>query len=100
MRVRACVATPDADEAVNLLQTALGIARSQRARLWELRAAVSLAKLWRSQGRQAAAHDLLAPIYAWFTEGFGTTDVMAARALLDDIGLRIDESYGASAARD
>jgi hypothetical protein len=100
LRVRACVATPDADEAVNLLQTALGVARSQRARLWELRAAVSLAKLWRSQGRHAAAHDLLAPIYAWFTEGFGTADVMAARALLDDIGLHIDASYGASAARD
>jgi predicted ATPase len=64
---------------------ALGIARDQEARLWELRAAVSLARLRRDQGRHAEARDLLAPDYGWFTEGFDTADLKKAKALLDEL---------------
>jgi predicted ATPase len=64
---------------------AIDIARGQSAKLWELRAAVSLARLWRDQGRNTDAHHLLSPIYAWFTEGFGSADLKAARLLLDDL---------------
>jgi predicted ATPase len=65
---------------------ALSIAREQEAKLWELRAAVSLAQLWRNQGRRAKAGDLLAPVYGWFTEGFGTPDMKEAKALLNALG--------------
>jgi class 3 adenylate cyclase/predicted ATPase len=68
------------------LQRALSIAQRQQARQWELRAAVSLARLWGDQNRQAEARDLLAPIYGWFTEGFGTPDLKEAKALLDELG--------------
>ena len=61
---------------------ALGIAREQEAKLWELRAAVSLARLRRDQGRNTAARDLLAPVYGWFTEGFDRPDLKEAKALL------------------
>jgi predicted ATPase len=61
------------------------VAQEQRARIWELRAATSLARLWRDQGRRAEAHDLLAPVYGWFTEGFDTADLKDARALLDEL---------------
>jgi predicted ATPase len=61
---------PEAAE--ELYCKALGIAREQEAKMWELRAAASLARLWRDQGRRAGARDLLAPVYAWFTEGFAT----------------------------
>jgi predicted ATPase len=64
-------------------ERALSIARHQSAKLWELRAAVSLARLWRDQGRSDKATDLLAPVYGWFTEGFATPDLQAARELLD-----------------
>jgi predicted ATPase len=64
---------------------ALRIAREHRAKSWELRAATSLARLWRHQGKQTAAHDLLAPVYAWFTEGFDTLDLKQAKALLDEL---------------
>ena len=64
-------------------ERALSIARQQSAKLWELRAAVSLARLWRAQGRNDKATDLLAPVYGWFTEGFATRDLQAARELLD-----------------
>ena len=64
---------------------ALSIARDQEAKLWELRAAVSLARLRRDQGRRAEARDLLAPVYAWFTEGFDTPDLKEAKALLDSL---------------
>jgi predicted ATPase len=62
---------------------ALSIARSQRAKSWELRAAMSLARLWQSQDKRREAYDLLAPVYEWFTEGFDTADLQEARALLD-----------------
>jgi len=68
------------------LERALSIARGQQARLWELRAAMSLARLWCDQGRRADARDLLAPIYGWFTEGFGTPVLKEAAALLDELG--------------
>ena len=72
--------------AEELYRKALSIAREQQAKLWELRAAVSLARLWRDQGRRSEAHDLLAPVYSWFTEGFDTLDLREAKALLDDLG--------------
>jgi len=64
---------------------ALDIARRQQAKSLELRAAMSLARLWQHQGKRAAAYDLLAPIYGWFTEGFDTADLQEARALLDEL---------------
>ncbi len=69
--------------AEDLYRNALSIAKEQGAKLWELRAAVSLARLRRDQGRHAEARDLLAPIYGWFTEGFDTPDLKQAKALLD-----------------
>ena len=66
-------------------QLALGIARRQQAKSWELRAATSLARLLRDQGRQAEARDLLAPVYGWFTEGFDTLDLKEANALLAEL---------------
>ncbi len=68
-----------------LYRKALSIAREQEAKLWELRAAVSLARLHRDQGRHAEARDLLAPVYGWFTEGFDTPDLKEAKALLDSL---------------
>jgi len=71
--------------AEELYQRALSVAREQEAKLWELRAAVSLVRLRRDQGRRAAARDLLAPVYGWFTEGFDTPDLKEAKALLDEL---------------
>jgi predicted ATPase len=65
---------------------ALSIAEEQEAKLWELRAAVSLARLRSDQGRFTEARDLLAPVYGWFTEGFDTADLKEAKALLDELG--------------
>ena len=65
---------------------ALAIARRQQAKSWELRAAMSLARLWQQQGKQAEAHELLAPIYGWFMEGFDTPDLKEARVLLAELG--------------
>ena len=65
---------------------AVAVARSQDARFWELLAATSLAQLWRDRGKRAEAHDLLAPVYGWFTEGFDTADLIEAKALLDSLG--------------
>ena len=73
----------DAAKAQACFERALEIARAQQARSWELRAATSLARLWREQGRRAEALDLLAPIYGWFTEGFDTRDLKEAKAMLD-----------------
>ena len=77
-----------AEAAEELYRKALGIARKQEARLWELRAAASLARRRRDQGRRTAARDLLAPVYGWFTEGFATPDLKEAKALLDEVGSR------------
>jgi predicted ATPase len=59
--------------------------RRQEAKSLELRAAMSLAHLWQQQGKQAEAHELLAPIYGWFTEGFDTADLLEAKALLAEL---------------
>jgi predicted ATPase len=64
---------------------ALTIARAQQAKSWELRAATSLAHLWRDQGKRAEARDLLAPVYGWFTEGFDTPDLKEAKSLLEQL---------------
>ena len=64
---------------------ALAVARQQCAKFWELRAAFDLARLWRDQGKCIEAHDLLAPIYSWFTEGFDTPVLQDAKALLDQL---------------
>jgi predicted ATPase len=74
------------EAAEELYRKALSIAREQEAKLWELRAAVSLARLWRDQGRRTEARDLVAPVYGWFTEGFDTPDLKDAKALLDELG--------------
>jgi predicted ATPase len=74
---------PEAAE--EFYRKALSIAEEQGAKLWELRAAVSLARLRRDQDRQAEARDLLAPVYSWFTEGFATPDLKEAKALLDEL---------------
>jgi class 3 adenylate cyclase/predicted ATPase len=71
--------------AEELCRKALSIAQEQGAKLWELRATLSLARLHRDQGRRAEARDLLAPVYGWFTEGFDTTDLKEAKALLDEL---------------
>jgi predicted ATPase len=70
-------------EAEAWLQRALDVARRQEAKSLELRAAMGLSRLWQQQGKRQVAHDLLAPIYGWFTEGFDTADLQEARALLD-----------------
>ena len=64
----------------------MSIAVEQEAKLWELRAAASLARLRRDQGHRGEARDLLAPVYGWFTEGFDTPDLKEAKALLDELG--------------
>ena len=73
------------EAAEELYRRALSIAEEQEAKLWELRAAASLARLRRDHGRHAEARDLLAPIYGWFTEGFDTPDLKQAKALLDEL---------------
>src|SRR5262249_52096722 len=64
---------------------ALAIARRQRAKMWELRAARSLSRLWQQQGKREAAYELLAQVYNWFTEGFDTADLQEAKALLEEL---------------
>ena len=76
---------PDAANAQACFERALTVARAQEAKSWELRAATSLARLWRDQGKRQEAHDLLAPVYGWFTEGFDTLDLKEARALLEEL---------------
>ncbi len=76
----------DQRESEMRLLSAIETARSQSAIMWELRAATSLARLWRSEGKSAEAHDLLAPVYGWFTEGFDTADLKEGKALLDQFG--------------
>jgi predicted ATPase len=78
-------ATPDEMHAATCFQQALAVARRQQAKSLELRAAISLSRLWQHQGKRAAAYDLLAPVYGWFTEGFDTADLQEARVLLEDL---------------
>jgi predicted ATPase len=73
------------EEAETWLQRALDVARRQEAKSLELRAAMSLTRLWQQQGKRAEAQALLAPIYGWFTEGFDTADLQEARALLEEL---------------
>jgi predicted ATPase len=73
-------------EAEAWLRRALDVARRLEAKSLELRAAMSLARLWQQQGRRAEARNLLAPIYGWFTEGFDTADLQEAKALLEELG--------------
>jgi predicted ATPase len=72
----------DAAKAEACFERALAVAREQQAKSWELRAAMSMARLWRDQGKRDEARELLAPVYGWFTEGFDTLDLKQAKALL------------------
>ena len=76
---------PDAVKAEACFERALAVARKQQAKSWELRGAMSMARLWRDQGKRDAARDLLAPVYSWFTEGFDTADLKEEKALLDEL---------------
>ena len=78
-------AEPDRAKAGRHFEKALVVARDQQAKSWELRAAMSMARLWRDQGKREEARDLLAPVYGWFTEGFDTLDLKEAKALLDEL---------------
>jgi predicted ATPase len=78
-------AVSDAPQAEAYFQQALAVARRQQAKSWELKAAMSLSRLWQQQGKRAEALELLAPIYSWFTEGFDTPDLQEAKALLEDL---------------
>jgi predicted ATPase len=79
---------PDAAVAQACFERALATARRQQAKAWELRAAMSLARLWRAEGKARQAHDLLAPVCGWFTDGCDTRDLQEAKALLDTLGPR------------
>jgi predicted ATPase len=76
---------PDAAKAEAYFERALAVAREQQGKSWELRAAMSMARLWRDQGKRDEAHDLLAPVYGWFSEGFDTLDLKQAKVLLDGL---------------
>jgi class 3 adenylate cyclase/predicted ATPase len=76
---------PHATKAQEHFARALAVARQQQAKSWELRAAISLARLWRDQGKPQQARELLAPVYGWFTEGFDTRDLKEAKALLEEL---------------
>ena len=78
-------AVPDAPQAEACFQQALAVAHRQQTRSLELRAAMSLSRLWQQQGKQTDARELLEPIYGWFTEGFDTADLQEARALLQEL---------------
>jgi len=78
---------PGAGKAQAYFEQALAVARAQQAKSWELRAAMSMARLLRDQGRRGEARDLLAPVYGWFTEGFDTLDLKQARTLLDELAI-------------
>jgi predicted ATPase len=76
---------PDTEKAEKYFDRALAVARRQQAKSWELRATMSLARLWRDQGNAQQARELLAPVYSWFTEGFDTRDLKDAKALLEEL---------------
>jgi class 3 adenylate cyclase/predicted ATPase len=83
--LRLALPEPDHPGAEACFLRAMAIAREQQAKLWELRAATSVGRLWAEQGRRAEAQDLLAPVYGWFTEGFDTADLKDAKALLGEL---------------
>ena len=76
---------PDRAKAEAYFERALAVARQQQAKSWELRAAMSMARLWRDQGKRDKARNLLTPVYGWFTEGFYTLDLKEAKALLGEL---------------
>ena len=76
---------PEAAKAEDYFERALAVARQQQAKSWELRAAMSMARLWRDQGKPQEARELLAPVYGWFTEGHNTRDLKDAKALLEEL---------------
>ena len=76
---------PDAADAEKYFERAIEVSRQQQAKSWELRAAMSLARLWRDQGKTVEARELLAPVYGWFTEGFDTRDLKEAKVLLEKL---------------
>jgi predicted ATPase len=78
-------ATPDAAQAEACFQQALDVACRQQAKSWELRAAMSLSRLWQCQGKSEQACQILAEVYGWFTEGFETADLQEAKSLLHDL---------------
>jgi predicted ATPase len=78
---------PDAIKAQSYFERALAVARQQQAKSWELRASMSLARLWRDQGKVQQARELLAPVYGWFTEGFETRDLKEAKVLLEQLAV-------------
>jgi predicted ATPase len=75
----------DQAKAEAYFERALSVAREQQAKSWELCAAMSMARLWRDQGKPQQARELLAPVYRWFTEGFDTLDLKEAKTLLDEL---------------
>ena len=75
----------DEQQAETCFRQALEVARRQQAKSWELRAAMSLSRLWQQQGKCTEARELLAPVYDWFTEGFDTADLREAKALLEEL---------------
>ena len=85
LRGEALLHSGSSDSAVASLQMAIQVAQSQNAKSWELRAATRLARLWTEQGKRDAANDILAPVHAWFTEGFETDDLIEATALLKEL---------------
>jgi predicted ATPase len=76
---------PNMAKAEASFERALSVARQQQAKSWELRASMSLARLWRDQGKVQQAREMLAPVYGWFTEGFDTRDLKEAKALLEEL---------------
>jgi predicted ATPase len=76
---------PNVTKAQSYFERALAVARLQQAKSWELRASMSLARLWRDQGKVQQARELLAPVYGWFTEGHNTRDLKDAKALLEEL---------------
>ena len=76
---------PGTEKAERYFDHAIAVARQQQTKSWELRAATSMARLWRDQGKRGEARELLAPIYGWFTEGFDTLDLKEAKTLLDEL---------------
>ena len=78
---------PDITKAEAYFERALAVARHQQAKSLELRVAMSMARLWRDQGKMREAHGLLAPVYGWFTEGFETLDLKEAKDLLNELAL-------------